>query len=76
MRHDSVSSEITGRGYRYPNVPASMMESQATLVRYETKEGQTGNALCSVMGSNPCDVKAGVSRGHISPTPGVMPRTW
>ncbi len=38
MRHDVVSSENTGRGHRFPNVPAPMMEGQATLVRYETKK--------------------------------------
>jgi hypothetical protein len=37
MRHDVVSSEITGRGYRFPNVPAQMMEVSAPFVRYETK---------------------------------------
>ena len=31
MQYEIVSSEITGRGYRYPNVPAQMMESSATL---------------------------------------------
>ncbi|MDL1975124.1 MAG: hypothetical protein LWX55_10210 [Deltaproteobacteria bacterium] len=40
MRHSVVSSEITGRGYRFPNVPAPMTEGQATLVRYETNKGR------------------------------------
>jgi hypothetical protein len=38
MRHNVVSREITGRGYRYPNVPAQMMEDSAPSVRYETKK--------------------------------------
>ena len=38
MRHDVVSSENTGRGHRYPNVPAPMMEGPATLMIYETKK--------------------------------------
>ena len=37
MQHNAVSSEITGRGYRFPNVPAQMMEGTASFVRYETK---------------------------------------
>ncbi|MDO9528331.1 MAG: hypothetical protein Q7J27_04135 [Syntrophales bacterium] len=37
MRHNVVSSEITGRGYRSPNVPAQIMGSSALSVRYETK---------------------------------------
>ena len=37
MQHNVVSSEITGRGYRFPNVPAQMVEGSASFVRYETK---------------------------------------
>ncbi len=33
-----VSSEITGRGYLLPNVPAQMMECSASFVRYELKK--------------------------------------
>ena len=29
MRHNVVSSEITGRGHRFPNVPAHMTEDSA-----------------------------------------------
>ena len=36
-RYDVVSSEITGRGYRYPNVPAQRKEGSALSVRHETK---------------------------------------
>ena len=40
-----VPSETTGRGYRYPNVPAPMTDSQATLVRYETKKADRKRVL-------------------------------
>jgi len=32
-----VSSESTGRGYRFPNVPAQMQENSALSVRHEIK---------------------------------------
>ncbi len=37
MRHDDVSSEITGRATGFPNVPAQMKKVSASPVRYETK---------------------------------------
>ncbi len=40
MRHNIVSSEITGRGYRFPNVPAQMEERLRPSVRYETKKSR------------------------------------
>ena len=76
IRRDVVPSEITGRGYRLPNVPAQMMECSASSVRYELKKSSQGMVLCSVMRSNSYGENAGVSRGHSSPTPGVMSRIW
>jgi len=75
MRYDVVFSEITGRGYRYPNVPARIMEAQP-FRDIRNKEEQTENESYSVMRSNSYDAKTGVSRGHSSPTLGVMPQTW
>ena len=43
MQCGSISSEITGWGYRYPNVPAQMQERSASSVRYKTEDEQTGN---------------------------------
>jgi len=37
---------------------------------------QTRKEMSSVMQGNLCGEQAGVNRGHISPMPGVMPRTW
>ena len=37
---------------------------------------QADSRCCSAFRGNPEGEKAGVSRGHSSPTPGVMPRTW
>ena len=37
---------------------------------------QTGKCSCSVLRGNLQDNKAEVSRGHSSPTPAVMRRTW
>ena len=42
MRHDVVFREITGRGYRSPNVPAQMMERSASFCEIRNKEEQTG----------------------------------
>ncbi len=36
-RHNVVSSDNTGSGYRLPNVPAQMTADSASPVRYETK---------------------------------------
>jgi len=47
-----VSSEITGRGYRFPNVPAQILEYSALSVRYETKTSKQGTchaASCGVI---------------------------
>ena len=49
MQYDVVSSEITGRGYRFQNVPAQMMEVSASFVRYEIKMGRQEMMLCGVM---------------------------
>ncbi len=52
MRHNVVSSETTGRGYRFPNVPAQMMENSASFVRYETKmsrQEMNSAASCEVI---------------------------
>ena len=41
-----------------------------------SQEKQTRKEISSAMQGNLCDEQAGVSRGHISLRPGVMPRTW
>jgi hypothetical protein len=43
MRHDVVFREITGWGYRSPNVPAQMMERSASFCEIRNKEERTGN---------------------------------
>ncbi len=75
MQYDVVSSEMTGWGYRFPNVLAQMMEVYASFVRYERKIGRQEMMLCGVMRGNSYGVKAGVSRSHSSQMPGVMFRT-
>jgi hypothetical protein len=65
-----VSSEITGGGYRFPNVPAQMKEASAPFVRYDIKMSKQEMVLCGVMRSNSYGVKAGVSRGHSKPNAG------
>ena len=52
MRYNVASGEITGRGYRFPNVPAQMMEDPASFVRHETKmvrQEINYAALCGVI---------------------------
>jgi len=76
MRHNVVSSEITGRGYRFPNVPAQMTEDSASFVKDETKMSRQEMIICSAMERNLHGEKTGVSRGHSSRMPGVMSRIW
>jgi hypothetical protein len=76
MRHDDVSSEITGRATGFPNVPAQMKKVSASSVRYEIKMSRQEIPLYSVIWGNLSDERTGVSRGHSSPMPGVMSRTW
>jgi len=76
VRDRFLSSEITGRGNRYPNVPAFPGKGFRLERRYESKESRQGRDLSSAMQGNLCGEEAGVSRGRISPMPGVMPRTW
>ena len=76
VRDRFLSSEITGRGYRYPNVPAFPGKGFCLERRYESKESRQDRDLSSAIQGNLCDDRTGVSRGHISPMPGVMPRTW
>jgi hypothetical protein len=51
MRHDVVSSEITGKGYRYPNVPAQTMEGSAKTVRYESKMSRQETSCAASCGA-------------------------
>ncbi len=51
VRHDVVFSEKTGRGYRYPNVPAQMMENSASFVRYETKMSRQETSYAASCGA-------------------------
>ena len=68
----SFPGEITGRGNRYPKARKGFRLER----RYEPKESRQSRDLSSAMQGNLCDDRTGVSRGHISPMPGVMPRTW
>jgi len=72
----SFPGEITGRGYRYPKVPAFPGKGFRLERRYKPKESRQSRDLSSAMQGNLCGEEAGVSRGHISPMPGVIPRTW
>ena len=60
----SFPGEITGRGYRYPNVPAFPGKGFRLERRYEPKESRQGRDLSSAMQGNLCDDRTGVSRGH------------
>ena len=64
MRDRFLFSEITGRGYRCPNVPAFSGRSFRLERRYESKEGRQGRNLFSVIQDNLDGEEAGVSRGH------------
>ena len=68
----SFPGEITGRGNRYPKARKGFRLER----RYEPKESRQDRDLSSAMQGNLCGEETGVSRGHISPMPGVMPRTW
>ena len=67
---------LPDRGYRYPKVPASPGKSFRLERRYESKESRQDRDLSSAIQGNLCGEEAGVSSGHSSPMPGVMPRTW
>jgi hypothetical protein len=41
-----------------------------------SQEKQTRKEISSAMQGNLCSEQAGISKGHISPMPEVMPRTW
>jgi len=64
MRDRILSGEITGRGYRYPKVPAFSGEGFRLERRDETKESRQDRNFSSVMQGNLYDEEAGVSRGH------------
>lgn len=72
MRCCIVPSKITGRGYRYPKVPAQTKEGSASFVRYEKKDEQTGNicdaapyrAICMVRRQESAEVIVAKCRGQ------------
>jgi len=49
VRDRYLSSEITGRGYRYPNVPAFPGRSFRLGKRYESKESRQDRDLTSAI---------------------------
>jgi len=64
VRDRFLFSEITGRGYRYPKVPASPGKSFRLGRSYEIKESKQDRDLSSAIQGNLCGEEAGVSRGH------------
>ena len=64
VRDRFLSGEITGKGYRYPKVPASPGRSFCLERRYESKESRQDRDLSSAIEGNLCGEEAGVSRGH------------
>jgi len=64
MRDRILSGEITGRGNRYPKVPAFSGKGFRLERRDKTKESRQDRNFSSVMQGNLCGEEAGVSRGH------------
>ena len=53
-----------------------LLEGRLPEDEIRSQEKQTRKEISSVMQGNLCGEQAGISKGHISPMPGVMPRTW
>ena len=51
MRHDVVPSEITGRGYRNPNVPAPIDGQSSHIGEIRNKEGGQGTNYAASCGA-------------------------